>query len=322
MTYLQPKNLCPNRMYKYFGNIEYARDSIRSNEIHFDSVGKFNDTFECYNELLYIDDPMNFSLLDVLQINNDFSKRKDKSQTRKEYLSSTKNFEIYNSVMCFLKTNIYFLNDKAKKFPFDDSRDDLFDFLLKQMNLKNELHMRISKQTVIEYFCERWDLCEFIPEMLKKLTKDCTGRVKRQDSDVQVSCFSEENDSILMWAYYAKSHKGICVEYDFTDISLKEKAGHVIYSKNREFNSDQWYLLKSDCWQHEKEWRIAQVYPVEKLCIPVKNIFFGINFDYANEDSYQEIVDCAMSKNIGLFRAIQNEFDYKINFTPLLSKER
>lgn len=124
-----------------------------------------------------------------------------------------------------------------------------------------------------------------------------------------------------MWGYYAKSHRGICVEYDFTDTRLKEKAGHVIYSKNRDFHSDKWYLLKSDCWQHEKEWRIAQAFPVEKLCIPVKKIFFGINFDYANEELYQEIVDCAISKNIGLFRTVQNESDYKINFTPLLSKE-
>ena len=76
-----------------------------------------------------------------------------------------------------------------------------------------------------------------------------------------------------MWGYYAKSHRGICVEYDFTDTRLKEKAGHVIYSKNRDFHSDKWYLLKSDCWQHEKEWRIAQAFPVEKLCIPVKKSF-------------------------------------------------
>mgnify|MGYP000947251716 CR=1 FL=1 len=321
MTYLQPKNLCPNMMYKYFGNIKYAFDSIKGNEIHFDSVKEFNDPFECYNELLYIDDPMNFSLFDVLRINNHFSKREDNKQTRQEYLDCILNFEIYNSIMCYLKTNSYFLKERAGDFPYSESRDDLFAFLLKQMNLGNELHMRICKKTVIEYFCKRWDLCKFIPGMVKELTKDHTGRAKRQDSEVQVSCFSEVNDSILMWGYYAKSHRGICVEYDFTDTRLKEKAGHVIYSKNRDFHSDKWYLLKSDCWQHEKEWRIAQAFPVEKLCIPVKKIFFGIDFDYANEELYQEIVDCAISKNIGLFRAVQNESDYKINFTPLLSKE-
>ena len=166
MTYLQPKNLCPNMMYKYFGNIKYAFDSIKGNEIHFDSAKEFNDPFECYNELLYIDDPMNFSLFDVLRINNHFSKREDNKQTRQEYLDCILNFEIYNSIMCYLKTNSYFLKERAGDFPYSESRDDLFAFLLKQMNLGNELHMRICKKTVIEYFCKRWDLCKFIPGMV------------------------------------------------------------------------------------------------------------------------------------------------------------
>ncbi len=90
MTYLQPKNLCPNRMYKYFGNIEYAFASIKNNEIHFDSAGGFNDPFECYNELLYIADPMHFSLFNVLQINTHFCEREENNHTRQEYLNGTR----------------------------------------------------------------------------------------------------------------------------------------------------------------------------------------------------------------------------------------
>lgn len=79
---------------------------------------------------------MNFSLFDVLRINNHFSKREDNNQTRQAYLNGTTNFEIYNSIMCYLKTNSHFLKEKANGFPFSESREDLFDFLLKQMDLE------------------------------------------------------------------------------------------------------------------------------------------------------------------------------------------
>jgi hypothetical protein len=35
--------------------------------------------------------------------------------------------------------------------------------------------------------------------------------------DFGICCFSETNDNIHMWSHYAQSHKGICVEYDFSD---------------------------------------------------------------------------------------------------------
>ena len=31
----------------------------------------------------------------------------------------------------------------------------------------------------------------------------------------KISCFSENKDSLLMWSYYANSHKGVCLEFDF-----------------------------------------------------------------------------------------------------------
>ncbi len=38
------------------------------------------------------------------------------------------------------------------------------------------------------------------------------GRLKE---NLLVTCFSENNDSILMWSHYANHHTGFCVEYDF-----------------------------------------------------------------------------------------------------------
>lgn len=43
-----------------------------------------------------------------------------------------------------------------------------------------------------------------------------------------VSCFSEVNDGLLMWAHYADKYCGICLEFD-TDNELFKKAKKVDY---------------------------------------------------------------------------------------------
>lgn len=38
-----------------------------------------------------------------------------------------------------------------------------------------------------------------------------------------VSCFSEKDDSMLMWSHYARNHTGMCIEYDFAALDFKNK---------------------------------------------------------------------------------------------------
>lgn len=52
-----------------------------------------------------------------------------------------------------------------------------------------------------------------------------------------VSCLSESDNSLLMWAHYANHHREICVEYDLLEINhiLEFTAVPVIYSAKRIF---------------------------------------------------------------------------------------
>ena len=47
-----------------------------------------------------------------------------------------------------------------------------------------------------------------------------------------ISCLSESDSSLLMWAHYANNHKGMCVEYELLQISeqLKFSPIPVIYT--------------------------------------------------------------------------------------------
>ena len=72
----------------------------------------------------------------------------------------------------------------------------------------------------------------------------------------------------LMWAHYADSHKGICVQYDLSDSVIRShndenhllKMCDIRYRKHKMLNDfitiDNALLAKADCWEYEYESRL------------------------------------------------------------------
>lgn len=98
--------------------------------------------------------------------------------------------------------------------------------------------------------------------------------VKRYREEIAIACFSEIKNSQLMWAHYANSYEGFCIEYDFTkskNVSFLKGIGKVIYTDNRakkDTSNDDYFLYekqilcnKSKCWAYEKEWRSIDIIP-------------------------------------------------------------
>lgn len=120
-----------------------------------------------------------------------------------------------------------------------------------------------------------------------------------------VGCFSESKDDILMWAHYAKSFTGLCLEYKKQNILSSVENGEFflvpeIYSDfpyaPNEFeqvnhaNNSLWNLLqfmyKGNKWSYELEWRIVKFHSdIHKNIIQLRgisNIFLGYKFEYFN----------------------------------------
>ena len=317
MTYIESKDKekCPDRMYMYYRKSEYALESIENDSVYFCAVSNFNDPFECYNEVLYIANPKYFGMVKFVVLQNALEEKTD------EKLENTKRFDIYNEILGYLMTNRLFVELTVKDFDFMESKRDLFNYLSKQISESDEPIVRLLKEPVIRYFCKKWNLQEYAQGMIEYLTKDYSGKVKMQDSVMKVACFTEDKKSVLMWAYYGDNHKGICVEYDFTDEEKKNKMHRVQYRKNRDFHSKNWYKRKAICWNHEAEWRMVRDGFELDIDIPVKNIYFGLKFDYVNNEFYLKILEVAQRRGIGLYKAIQNTNDYKIEFVPLFGEE-
>lgn len=85
-----------------------------------------------------------------------------------------------------------------------------------------------------------------------------------------ITCLSEENDDLLMWAHYGGRYKGFCLEFD-TNYPPFKKAKPVKYSETmpeldsmillEDIDQVTKYLFehllctKSESWKYEKEWR-------------------------------------------------------------------
>lgn len=141
------------------------------------------------------------------------------------------------------------------------------------------------------------------------------SRLKFRELDylgTYVCCFSKENSSTLMWAHYADSNKGLCIEYDFNKLPIQRgdllrksifpvaytsepidvrdllsEAGSQIYQYPLDAAILCTALNKASMWQYEQEWRIVWVLAsalekdqrltINSLIMPSK-LYFGYHF--------------------------------------------
>lgn len=85
---------------------------------------------------------------------------------------------------------------------------------------------------------------------------------------IRICSLSERNDSLLMWSHYADSHRGISIEYDFSNNKELSTYLEPAYYTDKIFNMTPYLstkkvstkvvsITKALDWQYEKEWRIT-----------------------------------------------------------------
>lgn len=141
------------------------------------------------------------------------------------------------------------------------------------------------------------------------------------DDTLCIACFSERNDSMLMWSHYADYHKGICVEYSKVNLESIDKTEliKVLYTSERIISDDigkigiESVRRKASCWRYEKEWRLAKEkdrysegtnVKVEKI----EGIYLGTKISKVDE----EFIKFFCEKNkINLYQMKLNGQEYK-----------
>ena len=223
-----------------------------------------------------------------------------------------------------------YFNNKQIFFVFSIIIKDYKNVNIEEKNIIDMLNMEDSLKLLEEKVVEVRDqiYLPFIKEFLSKLT---------------VVCFSASGwDNQLMWAHYANSYSGICVEYDFE--KMNKFIGFmypVKYSCDRptltlrdlgidKFETDEsgklktvepdmsailsYMLSKNKCWEYEDEWRIInsgeQPYTPIFIDTPfIKSITMGLNLDGICK---QLLWDVCQEKGIDCYQLVINSSDYHL----------
>ena len=298
----------PNmKLYRYFRNIDYAIKAIAEDTLYFSLSDTFYDPFDCkvVNDGLVFDANEKDYVKNVLQFANEI-----------------------------LLNCIDFVVHFFQKYDFDQM----------QLDFQKRIGAR-RKTTPFEYFEFVYSFSEWNDtyENFLKLLKD--SFVKKQpvvSIGRRVACFSEVNDSILMWAYYADGHKGVCLEYTPAELDLNIperetifKGLSKVYYSDTQYNKMEYIHSENDvnsvffnkalCWAHEQEWRLVLEEDIEKVNFPcLTGVYLGANFRQTHvngspSNNFVDLIRTVMKskRKIQVYEAKLDNDRYRLNFEKI-----
>lgn len=197
----------------------------------------------------------------------------------------------------------------------------------------------INHKVYIEYMFQT--VCKIFPQMDRKVLRETVvasvdDEIDNQISDMKkkfrIACFTENSISPLMWAHYADSHKGFCIEYDLTRIPEGYRFGilPVIYSDKRYDVTNAVvtrntnllmnpYYFKSSHWKYEKEWRMVIT---ENLVADgeyyadfhkgISGIHLGLKSFDCHKEKVNKIIEENSQKEIPVYKIIIEPSNYNL----------
>lgn len=169
------------------------------------------------------------------------------------------------------------------------------------------------------------------------LINDNTDDVLSLDNKMGIYSLSKTPIDELLWAHYANSHKGFCIEFDLDILLMNDGENHihsfpVLYSKrppsigfldiikNRKSGMiKKFAFYKSKRWEYEKEHRIVtskiglNSYDFKAL----KSIYFGLKISESDKNNLFNLLkdrginfyQMELEKNSYLFKAVKLEME-------------
>jgi hypothetical protein len=167
---------------------------------------------------------------------------------------------------------------------------------------------------------------KFVPAERQRIDDEIKAFIQ-ENRDSGVVCLAEANDIILMWAHYAASHTGICIEFERTpksalgDAELCEPVkydskypvidlGKMLLHRDGQ-TQNLMMRYKADCWAYEKEWRIIADKGNINCSLPGKitKVILGISI---KPEFLAKVKDLCDKKGIPLAQAKKGSMEFKI----------
>ncbi|WP_272151868.1 DUF2971 domain-containing protein [Tenacibaculum aiptasiae] len=154
----------------------------------------------------------------------------------------------------------------------------------------------------------------------------------------KIACFSNVNNSNLMWSHYANNYRGFCVEYSDELFEFFKKKINFVASKDVSYSSvppeikilgdkvnqaKGIFFNKQKEWEYEKEHRLILKGSNETEFIDInpqfiKRIFIGSK---CNLSIRKKIIDISKSYSFKIYQAITVGKTYEITFKEYKANE-
>lgn len=257
------------------------------------------------------------------------------------------NFDIVTEIMKPLLSDVA----SKKKMPVTDS---MFIKILENMTEDGKLRLLESNGTYADYIksfgvddvdADEITLTEKAYETIHPEEMDSVHRASATFADIErrlndslyelfkVCCLCTTNKNRLMWSHYADSHKGICIEYDFSECLRTDCQPMPVYysdarpkfpwqvaiEQTQEVQREATIhfinalLTKDEAWSYEKEWRLLiKAEPnVDKIpAPPIKCIYLGA---LCPDEQAEEIIKAAQEICVPVKRMTVDRGEYELH---------
>jgi hypothetical protein len=156
--------------------------------------------------------------------------------------------------------------------------------------------------------------------------------VMKSNSEVRICCFTKHQENLLLWAHYADSHKGFCLEFDakVSPINQAKKVNYensypeVEYPRPRDQNGISFALTKSTDWEYEEEYRLLLLSLKnnqhsgnnKSVQLPenaIKAVYFGVNVDTTHKEKILGQINEGPF-NLRIWQAQLSKSSYELDF--------
>lgn len=172
---------------------------------------------------------------------------------------------------------------------------------------------------------------KLLQETIKdSITNELDKYLYSMKSQFRVACFTENNDSPLMWAHYTDNHKGFCMEYDLTKLpegyrysilpviysNKRYDATKAVIAQNKNLVTNPFYF-KSSYWEYEKEWRMMIPENIvtdneyyADFYNGISGIYLGLRSFECHKEKIDRIIEKYSERNIPVYKIVIESSSY------------
>jgi hypothetical protein len=246
-----------------------------------------------------------------------------------------------NTLRLLTESKVYYANPGSFNDPLDckptisvDVERSVLECLYYKFLVKTERTSTAAKSAIADLRCASSEHGDYLTDdrcLKKLLAEKIMPLLHNEMANKGVFSLSETWQSPLMWSHYADEHRGICIEFDTTDVP-HPYIGAVDYCRLRSVKAsdiidwklqgsadaarrvyDTYFFAKAPEWKYEKEWRdIREPVGNADAGFSITSIYFGLKCEAAVITSVVKLLHSA-TRSIAFYQIYSRDGSFKLH---------